>query len=197
MGQPGRDEGYTLVPDGTGSLIYHNNGKTRDEIYSQPLFGLNETREQYGRTQIAEKARLPLIGMKTGDSAWLAVVEEGAGLTSVRADISGKRHSYNHAYVRLHLREEDEIMFAAADRVEDIPVMNESMYNGDLTVRYTFLYGDEANYSGMANKYRKMLYESGQLTRLDDAGDLPFYLDMIGAITRRKNVSSASLTKER
>lgn len=180
------EEGYTFVPDGMGSLIYHNNGKTKDDIYSQPLFGMNETREQYRRQQITEKARLPVLGLKKGDRAWFAMIEEGAGLASVRADISGKRHSYNHAYIRLHLREEDEVSFAVANRVEDVPVMNEKMYGGSFTVRYTFLYGEEADYSGMAAEYRERLYASGQLTRIDEKGDLPFYLDVIGAITRRK-----------
>ncbi|XEC93621.1 DUF5696 domain-containing protein [Paenibacillus tarimensis] len=178
--------GYSLVPDGTGSLIHHNNGKVRDEHYSQVLYGPNQTYGSSRRTQITEHARLPVFGMKSGDAAWMGVIEEGDAIASIRADISGKRNSYNYAYTSFNIRDEDEVTLATANKVEDIPVLTKNKYEGNITVRYSFLYNDQADYSGMAATYRGMLQAESKLIRLEEKDSIPFYLDMVGAVTKRK-----------
>ena len=42
-----------------------------------------------------ETVRLPVFGMKTGNSAFLAVIESGASSSRINANVSGVLNSYN------------------------------------------------------------------------------------------------------
>ena len=187
FGAAGADEqGYMLVPDGTGSLIYLNNGKTNQEVYAQRLYGEDENDNSGRRGQVAESARLPVFGLKSGNEAWYAVVEKGDGIASVNADIGGRNNSYNNVFAGFAIRGEDELELYKGTRVEEIQLLTEARYEGDVQVRYSFLSGDEADYSGMAKHYRELLEKQGKLKRLPSEGDLPFFLSVLGAVDKRK-----------
>lgn len=56
------------------------------------------------------------------------------------------------------------------------------IYDENLTVCYSFLSGDEADYSGMAKCYRSQLIKEGVLKETNDTGDIPLYLDVLGGV---------------
>ena len=92
----------------------------------------------YRRQQIAQKARLPVIGLKKEDRAWFAMIRKGPVWQCLVQNSAEKgTSSYNHAYIRLHLREEDEDSFAVANRVEDVPMMNEKCMVSSFTLSAT------------------------------------------------------------
>ena len=187
FGAAGTEEkGYMLVPDGTGSLIHLNNGKTNQEVYAQRLYGEDENDNSGRRGQITESARLPVFGLKSGDEAWYAVIEEGDGIASVNADISGRNNSYNHVYAGFAIRGEDEYELYKGTSIEEIQLLTEARYEGDIKVRYSFLSGEDADYSGMAKHYRGLLERRGVLKPLSAQGDMPFFLSVLGAVDKRK-----------
>ena len=48
LGSAGTDEdGYMLVPNGSGSLIYFNNGKTTAANYSEYIYGIDPLAAEY------------------------------------------------------------------------------------------------------------------------------------------------------
>ena len=59
------------------------------------------------------------------------------------------------------------------------------LYNGNITIRYSFLGQDQANWVGMASYYREYLINKYGLQKLSGEGT-PFYLELIGAIHREK-----------
>ncbi|MEF3352585.1 DUF5696 domain-containing protein [Paenibacillus sp. GYB006] len=181
------EEGYMLVPDGTGSLIYLDNGKTKEEQYVQPLYGADTNDNSRSRGQVAEKARMPVYGLVSGDRAFFAVIEKGDGNASVAADISGKQNSYNHVYSRFIVRGEDELELYTGSKIQEIQLLSDDKYTGDVQVKYAFLSGDEANYSGMARTYQEMLVKAGKLTQTTEEGDLPFYVDVLGSVDMRES----------
>ena len=96
FGAAGADEnGYIFVPDGCGALIYYNNGKTETEQYSQPVYGNDAAQMRETAPITEETVRLPVFGMKTGNSAFLAVIESGASSSRINANVSGVLNSYN------------------------------------------------------------------------------------------------------
>ena len=61
-------EGYIFVPDGSGALIYLNNGKTGQTLYSESVYG------QDGALPLSERRpfdrevnHLPVFGLKQGE----------------------------------------------------------------------------------------------------------------------------------
>jgi hypothetical protein len=181
-----KEQGYMLVPDGIGSLIYLNNGKTNQEVYAQRIYGEDENDNSGRRGQVAESARLPVFGLKSDDEAWFAVIEKGDGIASINADISERNNSYNNVFASFAIRGEDELELYKGNRVEEIQLLTDAHYEGDVQVRYSFLSGEEANYSGMAKNYRDLLEKQGDLQPISEQGDMPFYLSVLGAVDKRK-----------
>lgn len=182
-----KEEGYMLVPDGTGALIRLNNGKVKEEQYVQRVYGDDPNDNSRSRGQVARKASMPVFGMKAGDTGWLAMIEEGDAMASITADISGKQNSYNYVFSSFSVRGEDELELYTGDKTQEIQLLNDQLYRGNLTVRYRFLTGADASYSGMARAYREQLVESGKLKPLEPGSDLPFYVDVLGSIDKQKS----------
>ncbi|MGO4696731.1 DUF5696 domain-containing protein [Paenibacillus sp. 2TAB26] len=181
------NEGYMFVPDGTGSLIHLNNGKVKEEQYVQRVYGLDPNDNSYRRGQVSESARMPVFGMKAGSAAWFAVIEEGDAVASIAADISGKKNSYNYIHSSYSLRGEDELELYTGSKIQEIQLLSEEIYKGDIQIRYSFLSGDKASYSGMAELYRDRLVAENKLQPLKDDEKLPFYLDILGTVDKRKS----------
>ena len=50
------------------------------------------------------------------------------------------------------------------------------------------LTGEESSYSGMANRYRQYLLDTGVLTQRLSDGDMPLYLDFSGILVEDANI---------
>lgn len=184
MGAAGVDEeGYVVVPNGSGSIINFNNGKTNTADYSQYIYGMDPLSQEYTVLENTEKARLPLYGISKEDSNLLVTVEDGASMAFITASISGKVNSYNYAYPSFVLRGFDTLsMFGTTGQSAELPVLEKDCYDVNMTVRYTFLDEEYTGYCGMANYYRERLIAEGVLTERDTDTELPFYYDVIGGV---------------
>lgn len=178
-------EGYMLVPDGSGSLIYLNNGKVKDEQYVQRIYGDDPNNTRWARGMVSESARMPVFGLKNGDAAWFAEVTLGEANGSVTASVGGIRNSYNNVYASFSLRGEDWLEMYTGTKYQEIQILNAQRFNEDVQVRYSFLAGEEASYSGMAANYREHLIEAGVLKPLEQMDSIPFYLDVLGSYDKR------------
>lgn len=193
FGAAGTDEeGYIVVPNGSGSLIYFNNGKTNAETYSQYIYDLDPMAANYTQLENTEKARLPLCGICRKDSSILMTVEDGAATAFFTAGVAGNNTSYNYANATFVVRGYDLLsMFGSTGNEADLPLLENNMYDIDYKVRYTFLTEENKGYSGIANYYRERLIAEGVLTEKTPAGDIPFYYDVIGGV--KKTASFAGI----
>ncbi|MFC4099438.1 DUF5696 domain-containing protein [Paenibacillus xanthanilyticus] len=188
FGAAGTDEqGYMLVPDGSGGLIHLNNGKSNAEVYAQRVYGDDYNDNSGRRGQVSESARLPVFGLKAGDGAWFAQIEKGEAIASITADIGGRQNSFNHVHASFALRGEDELELYKGNEVDEIQLLSEARYTGDIQIRYGFLAGSNATYAGMAKIYRERLAAQGHLTAIEVEDGLPFFVDVLGAVDKRKS----------
>lgn len=172
------EDGYMVVPNGSGSLIYFNNGKTNMASYSQYVYDLDPMVANYTTLEEVDSAKLGLFGICKEDSNMLVTIEDGASTALISAGISGAYNEYNYAYPTFVLRNADALsMFG--DSVMDVYVMEADKYDINMEVRYTFLSEENEGYAGMANYYRNRLIEEGVLTPNTTGGDIPFYYDVI------------------
>lgn len=183
MGAAGtEEEGYIVVPNGSGALIDFNNGKTTSAVYSQYVYDMDLVDAEYTKTQSIQSVRLPLFALCRRDSTVLATIEKGASLASITADISGRSNSYNNAYASFTLRSSEKLSMFGAGETADMPIVEDDLYAETLTVRYTLLNEDYSGYSGVANYYRERLLDEGVLTAKETGGDIPFYYDVIAGV---------------
>lgn len=180
-------QGYMFVPDGSGALIYLNNGKRHADAVSLPVYGTDLAIRRVEETYRTESVALPVFGLKADDSAFLAMLEDGEAHANIAADIAGRRTSYHHVYARFVVRPRDEVVLETGNGQKRLNVFQQRPYDGDLRLRFAFLSGPDADYSGMAAAYREHLEATGVLKRRMTGGDIPFFLELTGAIRKKKS----------
>lgn len=186
------EEGYIFVPNGSGSLIYFNNGK-KTERYNQYIYGMDETAQSFVFIEETEKARLPVYGIKHEKSAVFAEITSGDTLANIIARVSGDVNSYNNVYPSFVLRGSEKVsMFGVEGVSADLPTLEKNMYKLDLTVTFSFLEEKDASYSGMANYYRNELIKRGELVKKADEDALPFYLDIVGGVKMQESIMAVN-----
>lgn len=189
FGTAGVDEsGYMLVPNGSGSLINFNNGKSAATQYSEYVYGIDPLAAEYTVRENTENVKMALFGIFRDESAIFATIEDGASFAYLTAYVSGKINEYNFVYPTFVVRGNDRLsMFGTTGNEAEIPVIEPNYYDANITVKYTMLPQEKATYAQAANYYRERLVSEGKLTAdTDGDGDLKFYYDVLGGVTMTK-----------
>ncbi|NLY10569.1 MAG: hypothetical protein GX020_02600 [Firmicutes bacterium] len=180
------EEGYIFIPDGGGALIELTNGKVNFASFRGRVYGPDYTLEPkkqptpFDQSLVPPEVYLPVYGIKAGDAAFFAIIEEGYAMASIISDIAEKTCSYNHVSAEFTITPKGSQPFGNQN---EIAIYKPESYDGDIQIRYSFLYGEEANYVGMARHYQDYLVNKGVLKPLKvQEEEIPFYLELIGAL---------------
>ena len=200
FGAAGMDkDGELFIPDGSGTLIKYNNGKERSQYYYSDVYGRNITVAKDTADTVKEHITMPVFGAvnkgaegAADDSAFLGVIVSGEASSAITANVSGQVSSYNTVYTTANLRESSLITSEANVHVgvetRVLAMSDDQMKGNNYAVRYYFLNGEEANYVGMAEKYRTHLQEKQQLKNSALVKDKYLILDLVGAVSIEKYV---------
>ncbi len=182
------EDGYIVVPNGSGSIINYNNGKNSAALYSQYIYDIDPISANYTTVENLEAAKLPIYAMCGENGTLLASVEEGASVAVITAGISGSYNQYNYAYPTFVLRNADNLrMFG--NSTTDVYVLEKTPYDINCTIRYTLLPEDYEGYTGVAKYYRERLIKEGNLTaEKTNTGDIPFYMDVIAGVQEESHM---------
>ena len=175
------EEGYMVVPNGSGSLIYFNNGKTTAASYSQYIYDIDPVAASYTTTENITGVKLPLFGICRTDRTLLVTVEDGASTALISAGISGVYNDYNYAFPTFVLRNIDNLR-NFGNTTQDVFVLESDMYDINCRVRYTFLTEKDSGYTGLANYYRERLTAEGVLSKQQATENIPFYYDILAGV---------------
>ncbi|WP_339222138.1 DUF5696 domain-containing protein [Paenibacillus sp. FSL W7-1332] len=181
-----KDQGYLFVPDGSGSLI-HMNKEPVPFPYEQRIYGEDPAVYDQNEQSVTETIRLPVFGIQKNHKALLAIIEHGASVASVKAMTNGQLNSYNHVFAEFEVLAREVIRIEAGETSREIPTYQERSTAADYVIRYVFLEDEAANYTGMALAYQEYLVERNMLIKREPEADLPFYLQLIGAIPKRNH----------
>ena len=166
------EDGYMLIPDGNGALIYLDNKEGKYSTgFSQMIYGKDSgftdssTKtllwDKYETVVDANQVIAPIFGMTHLDQqlGYLAVVESGDERASVEAHPNGVMVNYNRCFAKFLLRD---IYVQPLNNSNSGTVTNveTDRAHDDLQVRYLLLDGDDADYSGMAVSYRNYLLDN-------------------------------------
>ena len=200
------EEGYLLVPDGSGALIRFNNGKTSMPEYNALMYGKDYGVEgqiaQSGPAQAQtreEIARMPVFGTcheGTDPHGLFAVVTGNDAKARILARVSNLT-SYNFAYSRFMLKTAGSMVMSSKEFGSSVISIGErdGLTEGVFELRYYPLAGEKAGYVGMAAKYREYLKtEQGLLSRVKE-GEYPLYIDAFGYMKKRSQLFGIPYTK--
>ena len=165
-------EGYMLIPDGNGALIYLDNKEGRYTTgFSQMIYGTdsgftesstaNYLWEKYDTVVDVNNVLAPVFGMAhTEDElGYLAIVEAGEKRASIEAHPNGVMVNYNRCFAKFKLRDIYTQPLNQSNSGTMTSVEQDRVHE-DLQVRYILLEGEDADYSGMAVAYRNYLLEN-------------------------------------
>lgn len=161
--QGSQDDGYLLLPDGSGALIYFSSEKQNYASYSGKLFGDNYlTVDDYSGNR-QENCLLPIYGIQTKTGSVLAIAESGAAYATVNAYVDGQLSGYNTAYFSFAVRNRQTSLIGnpSAFHSTTVNVFEEgNIAVGDISVRYILLDSTTENGIGqMAHAMRQYLLQ--------------------------------------
>ncbi|MDQ6420297.1 DUF5696 domain-containing protein [Paenibacillus sp. LHD-117] len=188
------EEGFMLVPDGSGALIRFNNGKSSYRSYNERVYGGDAALDLPAAVENKETARLPVFGINKGNRGLLAVMASGEYQAGITAEVSGKNNSYNNVFGYLNLMEsETNVLLEGTPNEKQVTRTSDSMTGEEpFEVRYYLLSGEEqSTYAGMAGRYRTYLQEELGVKAWEQPADseeesLPLLIDFVGGAKKRE-----------
>lgn len=209
--------GYVMIPDGSGALIRFQKAKSYNNGYSQKVYGndlsidKNKTLSNLNGNRTDDYATeenqlfLPLWGMVHGENqnGFLATVDSGELYTIISAIPAGAGNQtvkFTRAYADFVYR------CQYNKRVSNSKVVacpQEEINKVEPVLTYTFLTGEKADYSGMAEEYRGKLLEKELLPEGSDQGkteDIPLLLNVVGSEVKegflKNSIATLTTVKE-
>lgn len=160
MGAAGSDdEGYLIIPDGSGALIHFNNGRTGAAIYQQDVYGRDDALTIRKATTTTYDVNMPLFGIVRNGRALMAVVENGDYQTQLNAMVNGQLTGYSNAYFAVqYIHMEANTIMPGSEHSTDVMLPTNTFRDmGNFTVRYYPLTAENATYADVAAAYRAQL----------------------------------------
>lgn len=181
-------DAYLFVPAGTGALMYARETPELERTFSGEVYGADAARPVAEAVTNEEAIRLPVFGVKDGDDALLAIVEENAGAAVIEAQAGNSRTGYSNIYATFYFRGYDVYDKSTVDSLkEDLTRVSVELSGQAASVGYYPLSGEEADYNGMARRYREYLQASGGLTG-SAAGSPAYGVTLMGGVLTTSSI---------
>lgn len=183
-GMAGQD-GYLVVPDGSGALVNFNAvHPVYTSEFDMPVYGddtITPIRDEW-----LPEANMPVYGIVHGNSsdpnkadAMLAVITQGAADSEIIGVPAGQRANLYQASVKFTYRPQYDALSTGLSRQLEYAW---KPLPGDRQVVYYFVDGQNANYSGLALRYRQYLIDSQHVQPLSPKPQPPFLLRVLNGI---------------
>lgn len=172
-------DNYLFVPSGSGSLMYTDEREGTERLYQEDVYGNDLAIFTDYLTKQTQKSALPVFGVRRGENSLLGIIEEGSASCSIKASAGDNTIGYSNVCAVFAVRGRNvEVVQNAKYGSSRVSNYSEGFVNGNCTVAYYPLSGEESNYSGMANRYREYLTEKYSLKATNT--DSPLYLQILG-----------------
>lgn len=191
------DEGYFVIPDGSGAIINFNNGKTTAKSFSGMVYGRDLTAAPLTRPSDNSQIYFPMYGILNGSSALLAVCTDGDAGARLNASVSGmSKSSYNLCSFDFVLRSKDSY-YMSGDSSNALTVFEEGdIKTPEISVRYYPLEDRNAkgmDYMDIAAAYREYLTDEMNVRR-SDCTDPELYITLYGGTEKKRSFLGFPIT---
>lgn len=185
------DNGYILIPDGSGALIDFKSVKYGLKPYSEPVYGADKSLTVKQAPLLKEQINMPVYGLKRNDNAIFAVIESGEELANINAN---KLNSVNNVYSSFELYNYTSQGIPFGDGPE-LTLFTKEKAVCDFQIKYFFLNNEKANYTAMAKCYQDYLVEKGDLPNKLNEKDYSLNLNLIGGYTYQSTIAFIPVTE--
>lgn len=203
-----KENGYVFFPDRSGAISYFNvKHPEYASIFSKDVYSnyvsdiatymgyIND--EDSDKHEEFTTVSMPVFGIKHDNAAFVSIIAEGdadANISYTPYSKSSYMNSVNTTfYTRITTKNTN-------SEGSESQIIDPKIVSQDRRVRYEFLAGNDANYSGMAVKYRNHLDKYGLINKSSfmDSDSLPLFLNIFmgyktagtGANTKYRNITT-------
>lgn len=187
----GESDGYVVLPDGGGAIVELDSTPDKKATFEVDVYGkdlgymspASVTREN--TVKPIQRISMPVYGMihDVGNTGFLVIGEAGANYGILNFKSAGLINDYYYTYFSYRYRESYEQYQSRADEEQFRISLQKEINTYDVTQKYVFLSGSDADYVGMAKAYQSYLLSSNQLgeKRDSDYDQTPVKVDFIGS----------------
>lgn len=179
-------EGFIMVPEGGGAIMNFNNGKSMQNYYQSQLYSYDRcvTKDAVVHNTCAN---YNAFGISDLSNSFICTVEDGVSYASVRADVSGRTHSYNYVTPIYRICEREKYDVGQIANVDVYEYLWELPKDEVLEQRYRFVSG--GSYIDMAMEYKEYLKEKlGDAFAFEGKTEVPVAVDVIGAVDKVRQI---------
>lgn len=193
---PNDDSSYLFIPAGSGALMYTDERVEKTRTYSGTVYGDDASRITPEITNDSQKVSLPVFGsVQSNNNALLGVIENGAESAILEAESGNKRTGWSTVYPTLYVRGYDAYPTNLHSwGYKDLKYLSDDISGVDIKVGYYPLNGNDANYNGMANCYRKYLLNNSLLSDSNCSKSI-YSVSILGGLL--KKVSTFGIPREK
>lgn len=171
---------YLFVPSGSGALMYTEKRPEGTRTYSGEVYGADKSRRIPEKNANETPVYMPIFGAKGNEMAMLGIIENGAGASEIKAYAGNDKTGYSNVGVTFYLRGYDEFYFQSMQTGNTIlEKVADNITVQELAVGFYPLYGEDADYNGMAKKYREYLVAKKILIQSETERQ-PYSLTIVG-----------------
>lgn len=182
-------EGYLFIPDGSGTLINYNKYLEKKVLYTtNNVYGEDYSlTNQWAYNSLKQEIHFPVFGNKEEDKALFGIIEDGDAMADIVSESGNIISSYETVYPEFNYATTYTVNYRDETKIRGLYTYHDkNYYEGNYKIRYHFLTGDSATYSGMAASYRDYLSEKGILKKLtEEEKNTPLYLETLGTIKKK------------
>ena len=184
-------EGYLFVPDGSGCIVENGISNNSMTNMSVSFYGYDYGLDYSDYSELGLSASFPVFGVKSNEYATFAVVENGAAMGGVTAQVQQSKFGYNLLYPYFEYEIIDDF------GVEGVSyAFYENPANADYVVRYHMMSGEDSDYSAMARYYAQYLTQKGVFADKADSAAPAVEIELIGSIDKTVNYIGVPIDSE-
>lgn len=164
------DPGFIVYPDGSGALMYFTTPHPADVqkivgvVYGSDASG-GQASGSNGSGVFRQSIPMPVFGLVKDEGGFVGMVTQGDFDSGISLGRAGKGINYNHVWSQFIYRRQGRFSITGG---QPALLYQPDRIPGDHVVRYCFLYGKDASYSGMAQRYRDFLTKERGAKRITE-----------------------------
>lgn len=192
------EEGYYVVPDGSGAIINFNNQKTGLKVYSGKVYGRDITPISQTASAVTQQVYFPMYGIVKGNSGMMVVADKGDACASVNAYVAGQnKTSYNTCYFDFEIRTDDDYLLGGDSNPLKV-FEKRGILIPEIEIRYYPVSNEDKSdidYVDIADKYREYLMSDEYGVKVSDTvKNSSLYVDFYGGVMKQESILGIPVT---
>ena len=201
------EEGYALIPDGSGALIDFSQINENADPYCEKVYGRDTAVAYLYDTGDKKPIRMPVYGVSKADGGIFARISSNEACAYICANQTGYISDNTNVYTSFVYRQLDTATIAGKDwNYNEYTVAAEHPVKTDMAAQYRFLSSPNCGYSDMAKMYRDVLVSENGLEKLTPQSKTDAVINVFGTVKKKtsflgipynKNISASTFDDAR